>query len=175
MSDWIGPNCYRIENFQNRGAAVAVKDGSPNVVQKSNMADEHDMENQWIIALAGSGTSKRDEFLIINRGNKMFLTCSAPAPTRVGPLTMTQNDPLSTLCRWNITPTRNNTGTFLITPVVDSTLRLGAAGLTTADSAAITVNKWPIAQKGTWWYFELAFPQYLDALDLGAAPKHCGH
>ena len=40
------------------------------------MADEHDMENQWIIALAGSGTSKRDEFLIINRGNKMFLTCS---------------------------------------------------------------------------------------------------
>ena len=43
---------------------------------RSNMADEHDMENQWIIALAGSGTSKRDEFLIINRGNKMFLTCS---------------------------------------------------------------------------------------------------
>jgi len=34
MSDWIGPNNYRIENFQNRGAAITVRADSTNIVQK---------------------------------------------------------------------------------------------------------------------------------------------
>jgi hypothetical protein len=34
MSDWIGPNNYRIESFQNRGAAIAVRADTTNVVQK---------------------------------------------------------------------------------------------------------------------------------------------
>ena len=33
MSDWIGPNLYRIESYKDRGVAVAVKDGK-NVVLK---------------------------------------------------------------------------------------------------------------------------------------------
>jgi hypothetical protein len=32
MSDWVGAGNYRIENFQNRGAAIAAKDEK--VVQK---------------------------------------------------------------------------------------------------------------------------------------------
>jgi hypothetical protein len=38
------------------------------------MADAHDMENQWIFAFAGNGVSKKDEYLIINRGTGMHLT-----------------------------------------------------------------------------------------------------
>jgi hypothetical protein len=38
------------------------------------MADEHDQENQWMIAHVGSGASKRDEYLFINRATKMFMT-----------------------------------------------------------------------------------------------------
>jgi hypothetical protein len=33
MSDWIGPNLYRIESYKDRGVAIAVKDGK-NVVLK---------------------------------------------------------------------------------------------------------------------------------------------
>jgi hypothetical protein len=34
MSDWIGPNIYRIESYKDRKASIAVKDGSTNVVVK---------------------------------------------------------------------------------------------------------------------------------------------
>jgi len=40
------------------------------------MADETDKENSWYFAYVGSGHSKKDEYLIINRATGMFLTCS---------------------------------------------------------------------------------------------------
>ena len=43
---------------------------------RSNMADAADMENTWTIAFVGNGASKKDEYLIINRATKTFLTCS---------------------------------------------------------------------------------------------------
>jgi hypothetical protein len=33
MSDWIGPNIYRIESYKDRKASIAVRDGT-NVVIK---------------------------------------------------------------------------------------------------------------------------------------------
>lgn len=41
MSDWIGPNLYRIEYYKDRKAAIAVKDGT-NVVVKCQLI--HPME-----------------------------------------------------------------------------------------------------------------------------------
>ena len=38
------------------------------------MADASDMENQWVIAFVGNGFSKKDEYLIINRGTGMHMT-----------------------------------------------------------------------------------------------------
>jgi hypothetical protein len=38
------------------------------------MADAHDLENVWAIAYVGNGLSKKDEYLIVNRGTGLHMT-----------------------------------------------------------------------------------------------------
>ena len=51
------------------------KEGTGLTSNRSNMADAHDLENVWTIAYLGNGMSKKDEYLIINRGTGLHMTC----------------------------------------------------------------------------------------------------
>jgi hypothetical protein len=41
---------------------------------RKNEKDEHDTQNQWTFAHAGTSISGKEEFLIINRANGLYLT-----------------------------------------------------------------------------------------------------
>lgn len=45
-------------------------------LNRTNTADQHDEENQWVFVHAGSGVSGKEEFLIINRKTGTHLTCA---------------------------------------------------------------------------------------------------
>ncbi|RAR07298.1 agglutinin ssa-like protein [Stemphylium lycopersici] len=68
MSDWIGPNVYRIAGYADRKSAVTVKDGNKNenaeVVVRANETNQGD---HWQFVHVGTGVSKKEEFVIINR------------------------------------------------------------------------------------------------------------
>ncbi|KAM0690443.1 hypothetical protein Q7P36_009210 [Cladosporium allicinum] len=167
MSDWIGPNIYRIESYKDRKASIAVRDGT-NVVIKTNTADQHDEENQWVFVHAGSGVSGKEEFLIINRKTGTHLTCAEGE--KQAPLTVTKDSPTYFRCRWNIAPTRNGTGAYFIVPAKNNDMRLVTQGEATAENSKLQIWKGELGSKGTWWFLELMSSGELQSASLGKAP-----
>ena len=54
----------------------------PLTSNRANLRDEHDTENQWVFAHAGTSKSGKEEFLIIHRKTGSHLTCAGDYSTR---------------------------------------------------------------------------------------------
>ncbi|EUC39503.1 hypothetical protein COCMIDRAFT_10404 [Bipolaris oryzae ATCC 44560] len=169
MSDWIGPNVYRIESHKDRKTAVTVKDGNKDdgaaVVLKASDANKND---HWQFVHVGTGVSGKEEFLIINCNTGYHLTYAEEA--KQAPLTVTRNSPTHYRCRWNIAPTRNGTGAFWIVAAKDNKMMLVTEGEKTIDNVNLQIWKGTVGSLGTWWYLKLVDGQTLQSADLGKAP-----
>jgi hypothetical protein len=105
MSDWIGPNVYRIECYRDRKLAVATKDNKTVVLKytnrcfrerntadltssRTNKKDLQDQQNQWTFAHVGPGVSGKEEYLIINRSSGLHLTMAGDFPQSWMPSTL---------------------------------------------------------------------------------------
>ncbi|CAN9394763.1 unnamed protein product [Alternaria alternata] len=129
MSSWIGPSIYRIENHNVRKAALQLRSGDK--AEKANVIihSANDEFSHWQFVHVGSGTSGKDEFMIINVETGLHLTASdksdsykveAMAGTspnffvdncKAGATTVTRDSPALQRTHWNVVPTRNGTGT----------------------------------------------------------------
>ncbi|KNG47552.1 agglutinin ssa-like protein [Stemphylium lycopersici] len=170
MSDWIGPNVYRIAGYADRKSAVTVKDGSKSesaeVVTKANETNQGD---HWQFVHVGTGVSKKEEFVIINRYTGLYLTYTEGAPQ--APLTLTRVSPMQPRCHWNLAPCRNGTGAYRIVAAQNNAMMLVTEGEGLADGTRLQIWKGKPESKGTWWYLELVDGMALQSADIGKAGK----
>ncbi|KAM0711917.1 hypothetical protein Q7P35_001287 [Cladosporium inversicolor] len=73
MSNWIGPNVYRIEAYSKR--KVAITQIGDNILAKTGgSAEDFDQQDAWSIVSTGSGESGKDVFHLINVVTGKLLT-----------------------------------------------------------------------------------------------------
>ncbi|KAF2171976.1 hypothetical protein M409DRAFT_18207 [Zasmidium cellare ATCC 36951] len=128
MSDFNGPGAYRLiyaNSPSGSPAAVEIKDGKKDDKSKAVMKGKEKSDNQiWHIVDRGDGTvSKHREYLIINRLTGLFLACEE-GEKKGGRVTSNRDSPNYNRVGWNIIPTRNDSGTYLVTPFNNSKLSL---------------------------------------------------
>ncbi|KAF1937192.1 hypothetical protein EJ02DRAFT_63455 [Clathrospora elynae] len=170
MSDWIGPNVYRIENYKDRNAAVSLASGNraddTPVVIWNNDTNKND---RWMFVHLGVGDSGKEEYHIINRKSGTYMSCGSG--TKQEKLFGNTLSPWLNRVRWNITPTRNETGTYWITAAANKNLKLVTVGESLTNNTALQIWEGPISSKACWWYLKLDDDAILQTPDLGKAPK----
>jgi len=169
MSDWIGPNLYRITSYKDRKAAVT--ETANNKAENGGVvvrASETNRADQWQFVHVGTGVSNKEEFLIINRFSGLYLTYTEGAPQK--PLTVSRLLPADHRTRWNLAPTRNGTGAYRIVAAQNNEMMLVTHGEKTADESYLQIWKGQAGSQGTWWYLELV-DGALQSADIGKATK----
>ncbi|CAN9379432.1 unnamed protein product [Alternaria alternata] len=169
MSSWVGPSIYRIENHNVRKAAVQLKSGDK--AEKANVIlhSANDKFSHWQFVHVGSGTSGKDEFMIINVETGLHLT--APDNCKAGPTTVTRDSPALQRTHWNVVPTRNGTGTYWILSAGNKDMKLLTSSYQTADNTKCEIWNGGNGATGAWWYLELVDGQAATYPDIGKAPK----
>ncbi|PSN65755.1 hypothetical protein BS50DRAFT_677124 [Corynespora cassiicola Philippines] len=168
MSDWIGANVYRIENYKDRKAAVAFsggdrKDGTPCLIWNN----DPNKNDRFMFVYLGIGSSGRDEYHIINRKSGTYMSCGEGAKQEK--LYGNTLSPWLNRVRWNVIPTRNGTGTYWITPAANKEMKLVTEGEVLSNGTALQIWKGPNSSKGCWWYLRLDDDAILQCPDIGRA------
>ncbi|KAM0695932.1 hypothetical protein Q7P36_004415 [Cladosporium allicinum] len=185
MSDWIGPNVYRIESYLDTTKCLSLSSGKREDGTAINIW-WNNPHNLWQFAYAGKGKSGKDEYLMLNTDSGTYLTAKElEKHNHTTGNTLPPDDPR---VRWHVIPTRSGNGTYWyfyplgaesrdnystniarITSAVDPNRKLAPEFGNTEATTLVDAWNGSIDDKKCWWYLRLADSATLQCPDLGKA------
>ena len=153
MSDWNGPNVYRVESYVDKTKHISLSSGKSEDGTAINIWPQNPY-NLWEFAYVGLDKSGKHEYLMLNTYSGTYLTAKDLGKhNHMTGNTLSPGDPR---VRWHVIPTCSGNGTYWITPAADTTRRLGLSNRDTKQGTQVDAWNATDAEKECWWYLRLA-------------------